>query len=390
VRILYVASDVAISGAHGGAVHVREVASGLAALGHDVRVIVRGKPGEAGRGREAGFEVRRVLHRVPSRMLRLLALPAVDREAHEFRPDVIIERYYNFGGEGVIVARRLAVPVLLEVNSPMVEYPGSGKDRLDRLVGSPLRRWREHLAREAVSFVTPTAAILPAFVGRERVHEIPWGANTERFHPGVPAAELPAAQGRKVVAFVSSFRAWHGAASLLEAAAKLGREDVLFLMIGDGPERAAMESRVAALGLGRSFLFIGAIPNEQVPSYLRLAAVGVAPFETRRHRYLEIDFYWSPLKILEYMAMAMPVVTVDLPALRRIVRPGIEGLLYPEGDASALAAALAELLDSPERARALGRSARERVVEKFSWRGHCVALDAILRQLVWPAPSGRH
>src|SRR5437879_5858356 len=82
-------------------------------------------PGEAARGREDGFEVRRVLHRVPQRVLRLLALPAVDREAREFRPDVIIERYYNFGGEGVIVARRLSVPVLLEVNSPMIEYPGS-------------------------------------------------------------------------------------------------------------------------------------------------------------------------------------------------------------------------------------------------------------------------
>jgi glycosyltransferase involved in cell wall biosynthesis len=382
VRILYVASDVVVSGAHGGAVHVREVASGLAALGHDVRVIGRGGPGEAARGREDGFEVRRVLHHVPQRVLRLLALPAVDREAREFRPDVIIERYYNFGGEGVIVARRLSVPVLLEVNSPMIEYPGSLKDRLDRLVGSPLRRWREHLAREAVSFVTPTAAILPAFVARERVHELAWGANTTRFHPGVVAADLPAAVGRKVVAFVSSFRAWHGADSLVEAAAKLEREDVVFLMIGDGPERPAIESRVAALGLGRRFLFIGAIANEQVPSYLRLAVVGVAPFETRRHRYLEIDFYWSPLKILEYMAMALPVVTIDLPALRRIVRPGIEGLHYLEGDATALAAALAELLDSPARAHALGRSARARAVEQYSWRGHCVALDAILRQLV--------
>ena len=68
----------------------------------------------------------------------------------------------------------------------------------------------------------------------------------------------------------------------------------------------------------------------EVPGYLRRATIGVAPFETRRHRYLEIDFYWSPFKILEYMAMALPVVTIDVPALRRLVRPGMEGLLYPE------------------------------------------------------------
>jgi starch synthase len=110
-----------------------------------------------------------------------------------------------------------------------------------------------------------------------------------------------------------------------------------------------------------------------VPAYLRRVTIGVAPFEPRRHRYLEIDFYWSPFKILEYMAMALPVVTIDVPALSRMVRPGMEGLLYPQGDAAALADALGELLGSPDRARSLGVSARRRAVEKFSWRGHCAA-----------------
>src|SRR5262249_35635038 len=95
-----------------------------------------------------------------------------------------------------------------------------------------------------------------------------------------------------------------------------------------------------------------------------------------------IDFYWSPFKVLEYMAMALPVVTIDVPALSRMVRPGVEGLLYPVGDIEALTAALGELLDSPERARALGASARRRAVEKFSWRRHCAALEQILENLV--------
>jgi len=150
--------------------------------------------------------------------------------------------------------------------------------------------------------------------------------------------------------------------------------------MGQSGARSSLGSRRS--GLAGDFSSSARLPTSRYLPTLRLAVVGVAPFETRRHRYLEIDFYWSPLKILEYMAMALPVVTVDLPALRRIVRPGIEGLHYLEGDATALAAALAELLDSPARAHALGRSARARAVEQYSWRGHCVALDAILRQLV--------
>jgi glycosyltransferase involved in cell wall biosynthesis len=384
VKILYVASDIALSANHGGAVHVREVVGGLVALGHSVRAIVKGLPGEPSRSAEAGFEVRRVLHRVPTRMLRLLALRAVAAEASEFVPDVVIERYYNFGGEGVVVAQRRAVPVVLEVNSPLVEYPGSPKERLDRLLGSPLRRWREHQAKVAAAFVTPTAAILPTFVPPEKVHVLPWGANTDRFRPDVDPAPIALPEGRPVIAFVGSFRPWHGARTLVEAAERLrraGRHAPVFLMIGDGPERPEIENDVRSRGLADDFRFLGSLPHEAVPRHLRRAVIGVAPFETGRHRYLEIDFYWSPFKILEYMATGLPVVTIDVPALRRMVGPD-EGLLYAEGNASALAAALGELLDDPARMAMLGRSARRRAVEQFSWRAHCAALHRILADVV--------
>jgi glycosyltransferase involved in cell wall biosynthesis len=152
-------------------------------------------------------------------------------------------------------------------------------------------------------------------------------------------------------------------------------------MIGDGPERGEIERAVRELGLANDFRFVGSVVHSHVPAYLRRAAIGVAPFEPRRHRYLELDFYWSPFKVLEYMAMALPVVTIDVPALRNMVRPDREGLLYPEGDTAALAAALASLLDSPDRCHALGARARQRAVQEFSWQRHCARLDEILRGL---------
>jgi starch synthase len=384
MRVLYVASDIPLSASHGGAVHVREVASGLAELGHDVRVVVKGLAGEPRRSLDGRFEVRRVLRGVPGRQLRLLSLPAVDREVRAFRPDAIIERYYNFGGEGVVCASRHHLPAVLEVNSPLIEYRGSTKERLDRLLGSPLRRWRDYLARSVAAFVTPSAAILPDFVPREKIHELPWGANTERFRPDVPPAGLPQAEGRVVVAFVGSFRPGHDAQALVEAAGELRRMNApvpLFLMVGDGRERQAIEQRVQREGHSANFHFAGSVQYAQVPSYLRLAQIGVAPFEPGRHRYLEIDFYWSPFKVLEYMAMGLPVVTIDVPALRRIVRPGAEGILYPEGDSRALASALRRLIEAPEEAQAMGAAARNRVVEHFSWRRHCAALERILREV---------
>ncbi|MGH7860131.1 MAG: glycosyltransferase family 4 protein, partial [Candidatus Binatia bacterium] len=157
MKVLYVATDVDVDGRHGGAVHVREVAAELARRGHRVRVVARRAFAD---GEAAGYGVRGALSRLP-RMLRLLSLPVVVAEVRRFRPDVILERYYNFGGEGVVSGLRHGTPAILEVNSPMIEYAGSPKERIDRWLGQPMRRWREWMAGRAAAFVTPTAAILP-------------------------------------------------------------------------------------------------------------------------------------------------------------------------------------------------------------------------------------
>jgi glycosyltransferase involved in cell wall biosynthesis len=107
--------------------------------------------------------------------------------------------------------------------------------------------------------------------------------------------------------------------------------------------------------------------------------VGVAPFNTAAHPALQsAGFFWSPLKIYEYMAAGLPVVTIDLPPLNEAVRTGREGLLYPQGDVAALADALFHLLHDPTKARQMGAAARLRVVECYSWQRHCAELERVL------------
>ena len=100
-----------------------------------------------------------------NRRLRLLRSGAVLRTARALRPDVVIERYYNFGGEGLLAARRLGALAVLEVNAPVIDHPGSAKQWLDRLlIVQPLRRWRDWQCRVADLIVTPSARILPDHV----------------------------------------------------------------------------------------------------------------------------------------------------------------------------------------------------------------------------------
>ena len=145
--------------------------------------------------------------------------------ARQVRPDVIVERYHNFGGEGVRAAARTGALAVLEVNAPVVDYPGSPKRLLDRaMLVEPMRRWRDWQCRTADLLVTPTAAIVPGWVPRERIVEIEWGADTERFHPGasgdVPFTRTP---DGIVAVFAGAFRRWHGAIGLVEAIRRLQR-----------------------------------------------------------------------------------------------------------------------------------------------------------------------
>jgi glycosyltransferase involved in cell wall biosynthesis len=188
-----------------------------------------------------------------------------------------------------------------------------------------------------------------------------------------------------------------------------GRQAFHAVLIGDGPERPATEARVRAAGLDNVTL-LGARPHDDIPAYLAASDIAVAPFDIDAHAPLSLTFYWSPLKVFEYMSAGLPVVAPDIPRLRAVLGEeegrtpqesgprgtpphegggGSEGtggssegggLLYdaarPEGLADAL-----ECLADPARRAALGAAARARVVQHFSWAAHCERLDEALQQL---------
>ena len=397
MKILYVASGIPIPGTLGGSTHALEVARGLARRGHTLHLVAAPEGSAHAQARRlaalfrpdssiyAGFH----LHHVDiPKSAALLAAPLIMRLARAVRPDVIMERYYNFAGGGIIAARRLGIPSILEVNALIIDPPAVFKRRLDDRLGGPMRRWALAQCRWADRIVTPLHTTIPPEIPRAKIVALPWGADVDRFalgswESGVGSrsvdSQLP------VVVFLGSFRAWHGVLDFVRAAGLLlasGR-DARFLLIGDGPERAAAE-QIASAWPGR-FTFTGAVPYDEVPRLLAGAAIGVAPFNTAPHPALRAaGFFWSPLKVYEYMAAGLPVVTADIRPLDQIVRDGQEGVLFREGDVAGLAAAIGRLLDAPDMARELGRRGRERVVERYSWARHCAELERIMEEITTP------
>jgi glycosyltransferase involved in cell wall biosynthesis len=379
MRVLYCALDQHVPGTLGGSVHVQAVAEGLAALGHDIHVATQ--PG--GRFPEGSVTWHAMGPPLGRQELRWMRTGMVTDLARRIGADLVMERYYNFGGEGVFAAARLGLPAVLEVNAPIIDYPGSAKSRIDRaLLVSPMRRWRDRICRHVRLFVTTTSQILPAWIERRRILEIEWGADVDHFRPDPPGTPPFVTDPHRIqCVFAGAFRSWHGVVQLSAALARLhaaGDHRFGAIFIGDGPERAAA---VRAARDVPGVLFTGALPHEQLPAALAAADIGVAPFDPMRHRPLRLGFYWSPLKIYEYMAVGLPVVAPALPRLRRLIDNGHEGLLYNPAEPRGLDRALVALADETVRRR-MGKAARQRVVRDFSWAAHCAALEARLRALI--------
>jgi glycosyltransferase involved in cell wall biosynthesis len=254
------------------------------------------------------------------------------------------------------------------------------------LVFEPMRRWRERLCRAADLIVTSSAAILPPSTAPQKIVETEWGADTDRFHPAASGPlrfERPAGM---LVVFAGAFRSWHGAVHLVRAMRQVrerGRRDMSAVLIGDGPELP--RARAEAQGLD-GIVFPGPIPHADMPAHLAAADVGAAPFDADAHEPLSLGFYWSPLKIFEYMATGLPVVAPSIDRIPTLVGNGIQGVLYSPADRGGLAAALESLTDASLRAR-LGRAARARAVADFSWSAHCRTLESAMgRALAQKAP----
>ena len=379
MRILYVALDQRVPGTLGGSVHVQSVAEGLAALGHDVHVATQ--PGHCWPAGAVHWHA--MGPPLGRQYLRWMRTGAVTELARRLDVDLIMERYYNFGGEGITAATHVGVPAVLEVNAPVIDYPGSLKSRVDRaLLLEPMRRWRDAICRRVQLFVTTSADILPPWVERRRILEVEWGADVDHFSPDAVGPVPFTRDGDRIICiFAGAFRSWHGVVHLSAALARLHRAgDHRFgaVFIGDGPERSAART--------------GRARRARRHVHGRAAAHGPASRSGgSRHRRRAVRSHEARAAAPRLLLVAAEDLRVHGrgPARRgaraapaeAAGRRRMEGVLYDPRNPRGLDRALTQLADAATRAR-MGAAARTRVVRDFSWRAHCAVLDRRLRAVM--------
>jgi glycosyltransferase involved in cell wall biosynthesis len=363
VRIAYVCADpgIPVFGSKGASVHVRELCRALAELGHEVAVFTPRPDGP----RPDGFAPEVVELEPDDGDEAAAVLLARDPACGAAAAREVRSLLY-----AAATRRRLAA-ALLEVNAPLSAEQAAHRGLAFAVAARALER---RLIREADRVVAVSTALerwLAANgVDPGRIAVVPNAVDPERF---AVARRAVAVAGAAVVGFVGTLKPWHDVASLIRAVALLSRAGMRLrlLVVGDGPERPALEALARAERLQASF--VGSVAHDEVPGYVAAFDAAVVPYASAE------DFYFSPLKLFECLAAGRPVVAADVGDVVCCIRHGRTGLLYPPGDISGLAHGLLALLVDPVRASALAAAGRAHVRRHHTWARNAAAVVALAR-----------
>lgn len=342
-------------------------------------------------------------------------VPQLRRIVAASRPALIYERMSMSTYGGVIASRSTRLPLILEYNGSeawIAEHWGAGLRDQGLAVMA-----EEASLRHAHLLVTVSTTLRDELSERgfaaERIVCYPNCIDPGVFDPARFDDTARRAVRRRhgipddaiVVGFLGSFGLWHGVEVLARAIRRLVEQDyewlesqrVRFVLIGDGLRAAEVErilsedSRCAAVST-----LTGLVAQAEAPAYLAAADVLVSPHVRNADGS---DFFGSPTKLFEYMAMAKPIIASDLDQIGEVLAGSLRAPALPDagpgravselavltepGDIDQLVLAIKFLVDHPEWRTRLGKNARREALSRYTWAHHVAAILDRANELGW-------
>ena len=338
--------------------HVRTIAREFAREGHDLTVVTarydRALPAEE------TFEGYRIV-RTPTLgvLLNTPIDPGTTRVLRGLEADVFHLHYpppltSYFATRG-LVGRK--TPVVLTYHCDL-DLPGA----TGRLVSGAYQRFflPPTLRRvNAVVVHTRSYGITSGSLRGRELTVIPSVVDLARFRPGLETGALRSTlrlEGKRVVVFTGRLVPHKGVNVLLESLTELP-SDVVLLVIGAGPRLSSLRGLARRLDVEDRVRFCSEVSDEDLPHYLALADLFAFPSQNRLEGF--------GLAVAEAMAVGLPVVVADMPGVREVIEPGVEGLLAEPLIAGDVAAKVRTILDDPALAHRMGTAGRRRAEERY-------------------------
>jgi len=376
--ICYVAPDVEIPSPRGASTHVVELSAALQSLGTDVHVVCLRSPGQLKTETIRGVTFHRV-YRAPGGLAVFRKRTSIGGRGRS--PDSFLSRSYRFylqtvnalrvGLKTSKLVRDFKLVGILERETAFgagaLASLFTGRPMLLEIIGpktSPLS------VRRCSHLFAYSEAMVPVG-GRWKAEYVEAAVNTEIFKDDpVAARTIKAKYGLErsiVVGYVGTFQSFHGVNDLLDAAklVRVSLPTVKLLLVG--PRSAGAIAYAKKLGLQNTAVFTGPVPYEQIPALINAADILVAPYNILGSER-DVQGIGSPLKVLEYMAVGKATIGSSLPQVQSMISDRTTGLIFPQGDARALADKIVSLaMNEDERIR-LGTNASRTAKERYSWR----------------------
>jgi glycosyltransferase involved in cell wall biosynthesis len=369
----------------GSTIKVLKLFRHLESLGHKVFFHWLGavEPSEESPPPERKPSFLRDLLYTPKQMLR--NLPQFWRERKIIRqdsPDVLFVRLDAFRISAVFLARLYRLPLIVEADGAC-SYEwltfNNGRHLWNRVllwceklmlvnangiftqsqIAKEYLLKTHHLKDNSIAVVTNGADVRPEF-DQKMLNDL--------------RQELGILPNAKVIGFVGSMQQWHGMSDVQNLVREILAEfdDAVFLFVGSG---GALEKdlKTNLSETGSRVIFTGTVPNELVDSYIELFTVAIAP-------YPPIDlFYFSPMKVFEYMASAKPIIASNSGQITDILQHAESALLYEPGNIPQLKEYLVQLLKDTELQKKIARNAHQTFVECHTWTRKAGELNSYLK-----------
>jgi glycosyltransferase involved in cell wall biosynthesis/ubiquinone/menaquinone biosynthesis C-methylase UbiE len=320
-------------------------------------------------------------------------LPVLRVALEALRPTYIYERLVQGNFCGATLSRELGIPYIVEYNGSEISmsrsFGGVGLMHEDVFIDAEDVAFRQATVITVVSQVLKDS-LVERGVDAGKILVNPNGADPDVYAPIAPEAkralraELGFAPTDRVIGFSGTFGGWHGIDTLAAAIPLICERspNAKFLLIGDGTHKPVIDAAVVEHGLVGRVKSMGRVPQAEGARLLGACDLYVSPHNSHM---VDSKFFGSPTKLFEYMSMGEGIVGSDLEQLGEVLSPALRAadfaradltvtnersVLCTPGDVGEFVEAVVAMVERPGVAAALGRNARQAVLDEFSWQRH--------------------
>ena len=307
--------------------------SALQEVGNDVKIYwMKKQPGQEAQSGVTGTTknflkrmLARYLHEPKLFLLNLKYLIKENQIINREKPDLIIHRLDLLLCSSLILAKLKKLPIMIEADGPGVYEAHEFQKEFWNIPGLSEYIETLNLSKADRSVCVSNTAreyFIKNGAPAEKLVTITNGANIEKFNPDLDTSDVLEKynlKGKTVIGFVGSFHYWHGVDNLMEVIKQICKADpdTAFLMVGaGGPMTVELEAFIEKEGLTGRVAMTGYVEHDDMPKHIAAMDIVLAPYPKLKF------FYYSPVKLFEYMACGKPVVTTRLGQMAEVITDG--------------------------------------------------------------------